>query len=99
TNVGDALVLSPTLLTKYLNAAKDVANHAVLLPDGFCFSPATTRRDWTDECLAELRRFFAEFTPDGRLPLQPHLAAAVRHRAALSAGRFTPEEVAVREKL
>src|ERR1043166_4218672 len=31
TNAGDALVTSPTLLGKYLNAAKDVASHAVLL--------------------------------------------------------------------
>ena len=40
TNAGDALVTSPTLLAKYLNAAKDVAAHAVLLPDGFRFSPS-----------------------------------------------------------
>ena len=33
-NVGNSLVISPTLLTKYLDAAKDIASHAVLLPDG-----------------------------------------------------------------
>ncbi len=39
TNAGEALVMSPTLLTKYLNAAKGIAAHAVLLPDGLRFSP------------------------------------------------------------
>jgi hypothetical protein len=66
TNTGNALVMSPTLLTKYLDAAKDVANHAVLLPDGFVFSPHTTRRDWTDDTLAKIRGFYQQFTdPNG----------------------------------
>ncbi len=61
TNAAEALSdISPTLLNKYLNAAKDIADHAVLLPDGFRFSPAKTRRDWTDESTARLRRFYAE---------------------------------------
>lgn len=38
TNVGAALVMSPGLLSKYLDAGKDVAQHAVLLPDGIAFS-------------------------------------------------------------
>ena len=62
TNVGDALVMSPALLRKYLDAGKEIAGHAVLLPDGFRFSPHTTRRDWTDEILAEIRAFYAEFS-------------------------------------
>ena len=62
TNTGNALVMSPTLLTKYLDAAKDVANHAVLLPDGIVFSAHTTRRDWTDDTLAKIRNFYREFS-------------------------------------
>ena len=62
TNLGNALVMSPALVTKYLDAAKDVANHAVLLPDGFRFSPAVTPRDWTDEYLAEIRNLYAGYT-------------------------------------
>jgi hypothetical protein len=62
TNTGNALVMSPTLLTKYLDAAKEVANHAVLLPDGIVFSPHTTRRDWTDDSLAKIRNFYREFS-------------------------------------
>lgn len=61
TNTGNALAMSPALLTKYLDAAKEVASHAVLLPDGFRFSPATTRRDWTDETLRQIREFYGSF--------------------------------------
>jgi hypothetical protein len=99
TNTGDALVLSPTLLNKYLNAAKEMATHVVLVPDGFRFSPATTRRDWTDEILTDLRTFYKGFTPDGKLPLQPYLAALLRLRDDLTAGKTTLENVAVKERL
>lgn len=50
-NVGNSLVMSPSLLTKYFDAAKEIANHAMLLPDGIGFSPSTTTRDWSEEKL------------------------------------------------
>ncbi|MEX2138403.1 MAG: DUF1592 domain-containing protein [Pirellulales bacterium] len=65
TNAGSALVMSPALVTKYLDAAKEVAAHAVLLPDGFRFSPHTTRRDWTNENLERIREFYRQFTDPG----------------------------------
>jgi hypothetical protein len=65
TNTGNALVMSPALVTKYLDAAKEVASHAVLLPDGFRFSPHTTARDWTDDTLAEIRSFYSQFSDSG----------------------------------
>ncbi|HEV3116590.1 MAG TPA: DUF1587 domain-containing protein, partial [Gemmataceae bacterium] len=99
TNAGDALVISPALLSKYLTAAKGIAAHAVLVPDGFRFSAATTRRDWTDEVLTELRRFFAQYTMDGSLPLRPYLLALIRHRDALTTEQDTLAAVASREKL
>ena len=61
TNTGNALVMSPALLAKYLDAGKEIAGHAVLSPDGFHFSRQATRRDWTDEILAEIRELYAEF--------------------------------------
>ena len=61
TNTGDALVMSPGLLRKYFDAGKEIASHAVLLPDGFRFSPHATRRGWTDEILDEIRNFYANF--------------------------------------
>jgi len=100
TNAAEALSdISPTLLNKYLNAAKDVADHAFLLPDGFRFSPSKTRRDWTNESTARLRQFYAEFSADGRLKIQPYLNATVRHREALIEKKFTLEEAARTEKL
>jgi hypothetical protein len=100
TNAAEALSdISPVLLTKYFNVAKDISEHAVLLPDGFRFSLTKTRRDWTDESLARLRAFYAAYTSDGRLPLQPYLVATVRHREALTSGKTTLEEAARQEKL
>jgi hypothetical protein len=64
-NTGNALVMSPALLTKYLDAAKDVAAHAVLLPDGLGFSPSTSQRDWTEERLAAIRAFYARYSING----------------------------------
>jgi len=64
-NVGNSLVMSPSLVTKYLDAAKDIASHAMLLPDGLRFSPKNTRRDWTEELLAEIRGVYREYTDNG----------------------------------
>ena len=61
TNAGGALSMSPALLRKYLSAGKQLARHAVLLPDGFRFSPQTTRRGWTDEILTQIRNFYEPF--------------------------------------
>jgi hypothetical protein len=38
-NSGESLAMSPALLTKYLQAAQEVANHLVLKPSGFAFAP------------------------------------------------------------
>ena len=65
TNAGAALVMSPALLTKYMDAAKDIANHAVLLPAGIRFSKSISPRDWTDETLARIREFYAQYSGTG----------------------------------
>jgi hypothetical protein len=64
-NVGQSLVMSPALVSKYLDAAKDISRHAVLLPDGIEFSPGTSPRDWTDEKLSAIRNFYARFSERG----------------------------------
>ena len=101
TNAAESLTdISPTLFSKYLGAAKEVADHAVLLPDGFRFSATKTRRDWTDESTARLRAFYAAYVHgDGRLDLRPYVEAAVRYREELMGGRTTPREVASKEHL
>ena len=58
TNAGAAGVMSPALLQKYFDAAKDVASHAVLTPSGIRWSPHVSRRDWTEEALAEIHRIY-----------------------------------------
>jgi len=67
TNAGNALAMSPALFGKYLDAGKEVAAHAVLLPDGFRFSRHATRRDWTDEILAEIRGLYRQYTSSSEL--------------------------------
>ena len=64
-NTGNALVMSPSFLTKYLDAGKEIATHAVLLPDGLRFSAHNTPRDWTEEKLAAIRAFYDQFTVNG----------------------------------
>lgn len=38
-NTGESLAMSPALLQKYYDAARDVADHLVLRPQGFAFAP------------------------------------------------------------
>ena len=65
TNTGNALVMSPALLTKYFDAAKDIAQYAVLLPDGIRFSPSQNRSDWTNDTVARIRDLYREFSDAG----------------------------------
>ena len=65
TNAGAALVMSPALLTKYLDAAKEVAAHAVFTPHGMRWSASTSAQDWTDEALARIRGIYAKHTTTG----------------------------------
>jgi len=58
TNTGSAQAMSPSLVSKYLDAAKEVAAHTMFLPDGIHFSPHTTRRDQTDELVARIQDFY-----------------------------------------
>ena len=47
---------------KYLDAAKEIAAHAVLLPDGIRFSPSTTRRRTGRTTWREIRADLREYT-------------------------------------
>jgi hypothetical protein len=76
TNSGEALVMSPALLEKYLAAGKHVAAHVVFLPDGIRFSPSTTRRDHTNELLGRIRGLYAKYT-DGSTGSQLNLQGVV----------------------
>ena len=66
TNVGDALVMSPALLEKYMEASKGIASHMVMLPTGTKFSAKNTQADWTNELLDGIRQFYRLRTdPEG----------------------------------
>ena len=65
TNTGNALVMSPALLTKYFDAGKDIARYAVLLPDGIRFSPSQNRSDWTNDTMDRIRDLYREFADAG----------------------------------
>jgi mono/diheme cytochrome c family protein len=100
TNTGQSLVMSPSLVTKYLDAAKEVAAHAVLLPDGIRFSAGNSRRDFTAEALARLKAFYARFTR----PLEREARAAqttVKDGITMDMGAdgFLPVELYVRATL
>lgn len=64
-NVGSALVMSPGLLTKYLDSAKDIASHAVLLPDRIEFSASNSPADWSQEKLEAIRRIYTRYGSAG----------------------------------
>jgi hypothetical protein len=65
TNTGNSLAMSPALVRKYLDAAKEVARRAVLLPDGIEFSASTSSRDWTNEKLDAIRSLYRKYSEDG----------------------------------
>lgn len=82
-NSGESLMMSPLLLKKYLAAARLVADHLVLKPQGFDFAPhpvvADTDRD--KYCVGRIVDFYRQHTID----YANYFLAAwrFRHRAAL----------------
>ena len=73
TNASEALSMSPALVDKYLAAAKSIADHTVMLPDGFRFCPSGHQHDWIDETLGALHQFYGQVVAeaDGRISLAP----------------------------
>ena len=86
-NVGEAMPVTPELIQRYHQAARDVAARAVLLPEGIRFSPSPDRPTWTAETLSALRSFHARYAgPNGEPPLAAHLTATLQHRDRLTRG-------------
>lgn len=65
TNTGSALVMSPSLVQKYLDAGKQIASHAALFPHGIEFVSSASRRDLTDDQLAKIRAFYFRYAQNG----------------------------------
>jgi hypothetical protein len=60
-NSGESLAMSPALMKKYLEAARLVADHIVLKPQGFVFAPhpAVTETDRDKYCVQRIVDFYA----------------------------------------
>ena len=100
TNASEALSMSSTLVNKYLAAAKNIADHAVMLPDGFRFSPSAHQHDWIDESLGDMHRFYNQFSEgNGQIPLRKYLAVTIQNRAALAAHTKSFADVARQDNL
>ena len=93
-NSGESLVMSPALLKKYLDAARAVADHLVLVPDGFRFAPDPAVTDNGRDKYAVNR--IVEFYRRQPTDLARYFQAAWRfqHRAALGKPAATLNQVA-----
>jgi hypothetical protein len=65
-NSGESLAMSPALLKKYLAAARLVADHVVLKPDGFVFAPhpVVTDTDRDKYCVKRIADFYERHQVD-----------------------------------
>ncbi|HEX3988134.1 MAG TPA: DUF1592 domain-containing protein, partial [Verrucomicrobiae bacterium] len=98
-NSGESLVMSPSLLKKYLGAAREVANHMYLKPEGFGFAPndmlAETDRD--QFCVKQIIDFYHRQNIDYTDYFQA--AWRYKYRAALGNKKATLQEIAAQNKV
>ncbi|MBO0799248.1 MAG: DUF1592 domain-containing protein, partial [Blastocatellia bacterium] len=98
-NSGESLALSPALMSKYLDAARLIADHLVLKPDGFSFAPFPMRVETDREKYAIER--IVDFYDHQPTDFADYFQAAWRykHRAALGQPAATLRGTAARAKL
>jgi mono/diheme cytochrome c family protein len=98
-NSGESLAMSPALLNKYVAAAREVADHLVLKPEGFDFAPhpVATDTDRDKYCVKRIVDFYLRQPTD----LAAYFAAAWRyqHRAALGQPEATLEAIAAEARV
>ena len=65
-NSGESLAMSPALMTKYLQAAREVASHLVLKPKGFAFAPhpMLVETDRDKYCVGQIVDFYHQQDTD-----------------------------------
>jgi hypothetical protein len=98
-NSGESLTMSPALLNKYLQAARGVADHMVLKPDGFDFAPypmlvETDRDKYT---IQRIVSFYHRQPTD--LADYFHAAWRFKHRATLGRTSATLATIAAESKI
>ncbi|MDR3636979.1 MAG: DUF1592 domain-containing protein [Isosphaeraceae bacterium] len=93
-NSGESLTMSPALVEKYLAAARSVADHLVLKPDGFVFAPhpAVTETDRDKYCVGRIVASYERHKVD----YADYFFAAWRflHREALGKPRASLDDCA-----
>ena len=98
-NSGESLTMSPSLLNKYLQAAREVSDHLVLNPDGFDFAPHPMLVE-TDREKYTIQRI-VEFYKGQPTDFADYFEAAWRfkHRSALKQPKATLESIAAEAKV
>lgn len=98
-NSGESLTMSPSLLNKYLQAAREAGDHMALMPDGITFSPYTSLVE-TDREKFAIQRIVA-FYDAQPTDLADYFEAAWRYKHRGEAGMpdATLTEIAVRAKV
>ncbi len=98
-NSGESLTMSPSLLNKYLQAAREVANHMVLSPDTLDFAPypMLVETDREKYAIQRIIEFYARQPTD----YADYFAAAwrYRYRAALGKPNATLATIAADSKI
>jgi hypothetical protein len=98
-NSGESLTMSPALLKKHLQAAREVAEHLVLTPDGFVFAPHPVVADTDRDKWAVFR--IVDFYRRQPTDYADYFEAAwrYRYRAQLGAPEMSLAQVAVASKV
>jgi hypothetical protein len=98
-NSGETLTMSPALLNKYLQAARDVANHMVLNPGGFAFAPhpMLVETDRDKYAIQRIVNFYERQPTDYADYFQA--AWRFRHRSALGKPSMTLASIAGEAKV
>jgi len=86
-NSGESLAMSPALLKKYLHAARTVAEHLILKPDGFAFAPHPVVADTDRDKFAVLR--IVDFYRRQPTDYADYFFAAWQHQHRAALGRPT----------
>ena len=98
-NSGESLDMSPALLSKYLLAARDVADHMYLNATGFAFAPnpMLVETDRDQYCIQQIVNFYERQDTD----YADYFRAAwiYKHRGPLGKSRATLADIAAENKV
>ena len=98
-NTGESLSMSPALLNKYLQAAREVGDHMVLTPDGFDFAPhpMLVETDREKYAIKRIVDFYARQPTDYADYFQA--AWRFKHRVALGKPALTLARISAEAKI